>query len=105
MTDTKRITLPDDERAALIAALARHRLTVTESEDTGGSIIIYPIGHPHITSIAYWRDAPPEDRWGAEWMVCNPYFWHRSAGEGPTPAAAIEALLAEIAALAQDPAP
>ena len=96
------ITLPDDEKAALIAALAKHRLTVTESEDTGGSIIIYPIGHPHITEISYWPEGGRECRWGAEWMVCNPYFWHRSAGEGPTPDAAIEALLARIAALAAE---
>ena len=98
-------TLPDNEKAALVAALAKHRLTVIASEDTGECIIADISGHPHITTVAYWRDAPPEDCWWAEWVISTPYVWHHSCGKGSTPSAAIEALLAEIAVLAPDPTP
>ena len=93
------ITLPDNEWDALIAALAKHRLTVTESShDDYLTFEVY--GHPHVTVISYWPQIGLARQWCASWLIKTNHMTHAESGEGPTPAAAIEALLAEIAALA-----
>ena len=100
MPITRPIILPDAEQAALIAALAKHRLTTTESNEAGEYLIFEITGHPHVTAVSYWPESDPARRWDAEWIVDTGCVTHYETSEGPTPAAAIEALLAEIAALA-----
>ena len=105
MPITRPIILPDAEQAALIAALAKHRLTTTESNEAGEYLIFEITGHPHVTAVSYWPESDPARRWDAEWIIETSCMTYVKAGEGPTPSAAIEGLLAHIAALAPDPTP
>ena len=94
--------IPHAEQMALIAALAKHRLTVTGSSEDGEHVEFVASGHPHVTAISYCPEGDGARRWDAEWIIETSEMTYVRAGEGPTPAAAIEALLAEIAALAAE---